>query len=293
VAARTLLERGGLAIVDYRCEARLRERPRVERHSAFSLSYVRTGSFGYRVRGATFEMVPGSIVLGGPGDEYECTHDHVCGDRCLSVQLQPELVEALGVSPRWWRLGRLPPIAGLVVLAERTCAAAAGENGLAADEEGLRFAARFAALASGATPAPVRATPRDRRRAVEATEWLDGHLHQPIDLPLAAAAAGLSPFHFLRVFSAVVGVTPHQYVVRSRLRRAARLLTGTTRAITDIAFEVGFGDLSNFVRTFHRAAGMPPRRFRDSARVAPRGARPWHRAAADRRRAGRQPRDPA
>src|SRR4029450_5363553 len=77
---------------------------------------------------------------------------------------------------------------------------------------------------------------------------------------------GLSSFHFLRVFSAVVGVTPHQYLVRSRLRHAARLLADEDRAVTDIAFDVGFADLSNFVRTFHRAAGVSPRAFRHAAR---------------------------
>jgi len=64
----------------------------------------------------------------------------------------------------------------------------------------------------------------------------------------------------------VLGVTPHQYLVRARLRRAAKLLADDTRSITSIAFDVGFGDLSNFVRTFHRAAGVSPRRFRDAAR---------------------------
>jgi AraC family transcriptional regulator len=50
------------------------------------------------------------------------------------------------------------------------------------------------------------------------------------------------------------------------LRRAARLLADNSLAITDIAFDVGFGDLSNFVRTFHRAAGVSPRRFRQAAK---------------------------
>jgi AraC-like DNA-binding protein len=54
--------------------------------------------------------------------------------------------------------------------------------------------------------------------------------------------------------------------MRARLRRAARLLTEEERSITDIAFEVGFGDLSNFVRTFHRVARLSPRQFRKLAR---------------------------
>jgi AraC-like DNA-binding protein len=64
----------------------------------------------------------------------------------------------------------------------------------------------------------------------------------------------------------VIGVTPHQYLVRSRLRHAARRLADEESSITDIAFDVGFGDLSNFVRTFHRAAGVSPRGFRQASR---------------------------
>ena len=77
--------------------------------------------------------------------------------------------------------------------------------------------------------------------------------------------AGLSSFHFLRLFKEVLGVTPHQYLVRSRLRHAARRLADSTQSVTDIAFDVGFADLSNFVRTFHRAAGVSPSGFRRTA----------------------------
>ena len=54
--------------------------------------------------------------------------------------------------------------------------------------------------------------------------------------------------------------------MRGRLRAAARLLADDDRPITDVALAAGFADLSNFVRTFHRAAGVSPRRFRRAAR---------------------------
>jgi AraC-like DNA-binding protein len=102
---------------------------------------------------------------------------------------------------------------------------------------------------------------------VEAALWIDANAPEPICLDSIAAKAGLSPFHFLRLFAKVLGVTPHQYLVRARLRHAARLLADHARSITDVAFDVGFGDLSNFVRTFHRAAGVSPRKFRQAARA--------------------------
>jgi len=130
----------------------------------------------------------------------------------------------------------------------------------------MLVAARFVDVVSGARRRSPQPAPRDRRRAVEAALRMDARSREPIDLESAAKAAGLSPFHFLRVFANVLGVTPHQYVVRSRLRHAARLLSESALPITGIALDVGFNDLSNFVNAFRRAAGVSPRRFRQAAR---------------------------
>ena len=91
--AATVLRRGALSVIDYRCDAGPADTPFVECHSAFSISYVRAGSFGYRVGGRTFELVAGSLLVGHPGDEYVCTHDHVHGDECLSIHLAPEIAD--------------------------------------------------------------------------------------------------------------------------------------------------------------------------------------------------------
>jgi AraC family transcriptional regulator len=64
----------------------------------------------------------------------------------------------------------------------------------------------------------------------------------------------------------VIGVTPHQYLIRTRLRRALRLLGESERSVTDVALDVGFGDVSNFVRTFHRTIGLSPGTFRKALR---------------------------
>ena len=69
------------------------------------------------------------------------------------------------------------------------------------------------------------------------------------------------------MFAAALGVTPHQYLLRSRLRRAARQLVEDDRSITEVALDCGFADLSNFVRSFRRAAGASPRAFRRAARA--------------------------
>ena len=267
MASRTLIEREALAVYDYRCEARPGDRPFAELHDRYSVAYVRKGSFGYRVGTRAFELVAGSILIGRPGDEYICTHDHhVCGDECLSFQLAPDLAEAVGIKPRTWQSGALPPVPGIVVVGELAQAAAAGSSQAGLDEVGLMLVARYLDLMSDSKQDAASAAARDRRRAVEAALWIDANAHEEVGLEDAAGVAGLSPFHFLRVFREVLGVTPHQYLVRCRLRHAARLLADDVRPITDVALDVGFADLSNFVRTFHKAAGVSPRRFRQAAR---------------------------
>jgi AraC family transcriptional regulator len=56
MTATTILQRATISVIDYRCDAHLNDAPVVELHDGFSVSYVRKGSFGYRARGAAFEL---------------------------------------------------------------------------------------------------------------------------------------------------------------------------------------------------------------------------------------------
>ena len=262
----TLLERPSISVSDFRCTAGPGDKPFAEQHRCHSISYVRKGSFGLHCRGRFSELVAGSVLIGHPGDEYTCTHEHVCGDECLSFFLAPELVDAIGDSPSAWQVGTVPPLSELVVLGELAQAAADGSSDIGLDEIGQVLASRFVEVASGSTRKAGPEAARDRRRAVETALWIDANSHRRINLDDAADQAGISPFHFLRLFSRTLGVTPHQYLVRSRLRHAARRLADDDSPVTDIAYDVGFEDLSNFVRTFGRAAGASPLKFRQASR---------------------------
>jgi AraC-like DNA-binding protein len=206
-------------------------------------------------------------MVGRPGDEYVATHEHhECGDECLSICLSGAFVDALGAERANWRMVCMPPTPKMMTLGALAPAAVEGRSRVGVDEAAMLFASAFVDLASGKTPAPPDCAARDRRRAVEAALWIEAHSSEPVDLEAAARQAGLSAFHFLRVFSRALGVTPHQYLVHSRLRRAATLLCEKDIPVTEVALEVGFGDLSNFVRTFRRAAGVSPRAFRRAAK---------------------------
>lgn len=274
--ATTLVRGETVSVVDFVCSAGPADKPYVEMHDSYRVAYVRKGSFGCRAHGRSFELVAGALLVGRPGREYMCTHEHHgAGDECLSVQLSDELAASLDGGKSIWDAVCVPPVPQLMVLGELAQAAAEGRTDVGADEAGLLLAAKFVEISSQSSKQKFfgsKTTELDRKRAVEAALWLDAHAAQSVALEDAARQAGLSPFHFLRLFAKVLGVTPHQYLVRSRLRHAARLLAedaeagGTARSITDIAFDAGFADLSNFVRTFRRAAGVSPRGFRRAAK---------------------------
>src|ERR1700731_986843 len=144
--ATILLQRQFISVSDFRCSPGPDEAPFVERHGCPSVSYVRKGSFGCHSRGRFFELVAGSILVGHPGDEYVCTHDHVIGDECLSFFLDPELVETIGDRREVWQTGWVPPLSELMVRGELAQTAAAGNSDVGLDEVGHLFASRFVDL---------------------------------------------------------------------------------------------------------------------------------------------------
>jgi AraC family transcriptional regulator len=265
--ATAIFEGESIALFDYRCTAGPADRPYVEVRDTHSLSYVRSGSFGCRTLGDEHELVAGAVLVVRPGREYMATHEHHgCGDQCLSIRLSPALADSLG---EVWRLARVPPLPQLMVLGELVQAAVEGRTGIGIDEAALLFTMKTGAIASGGMSGDLKVKPRERQKAVEAALWLEANAARPVSLEGAAREAGLSPFHFLRLFTKVTGVTPHQYLVRTRLRRAARLLSREELPVTEVALDCGFADLSNFVRTFKRVAGMSPGKFRKKFQERP------------------------
>jgi len=82
-----------------------------------------------------------------------------------------------------------------------------------------------------------------------------------------AREAGISPFHFIRQFEAVFGVTPHQFRIHSRLERARLLLAQGHHSVTDVCLEVGFSSLGSFSDLFARRVGMAPSAYQRKART--------------------------
>jgi AraC-like DNA-binding protein len=248
-------------------------RPQPEQFHSPSISIVRSGAFGIRSEHGPQLLASGFVLLGNPGQAYEAFHEHEGGDRCLVFEFtdaSEPLIDGLrrGAGRRPFALNVLPPharVEALRLLAEESLAAGAPHFGL----EELSIALLHAVLQQAGRglerpPPKARGDVRLRERIHAAIEVLERCGHEELHLGDVAESVGLSAFHFLRLFKQQTGISPYQYLVRLRIRRAMQLLRGSSRPVTDIAFLVGFGDLSNFNHMFKREVGCSPRRFRNA-----------------------------
>ena len=99
------------------------------------------------------------------------------------------------------------------------------------------------------------------KRLCRARDLLRVWDEEPLSIRAVALECGLTPFHFIRLFKACFGETPHQYRSRAQIERAKHLLVMTDLSITDVSMEVGFSSLGSFSNLFRRRTGMSPSQF--------------------------------
>ena len=100
------------------------------------------------------------------------------------------------------------------------------------------------------------------RRLHFVREYMLANLDQEATIADLARIAALSPWHFLRTFRKVFGITPHAWWTQQRLKKAAALIAGSDRSITDISLDVGFQSLSAFSTLFRKQYHASPRAYR-------------------------------
>lgn len=105
------------------------------------------------------------------------------------------------------------------------------------------------------------------RRLCHARDLLQEIDEQRPSIADVASRVQISPFHFIRQFAAVFGLTPHQFRIQTRLDRAKLLLAEGNHSVTDVCLEVGFDSLGSFSDLFTRRVGTPPSVYQRSARL--------------------------
>jgi AraC family transcriptional regulator len=227
---------------------------------------VKSGSANGGIRNEL--MTPGSLLLGNAGQSFEVSHDHAAGDRCLSFQFAPEYFERIasdaGVKKgdRGFRLLRLPPLRELSSLIARARAALEYSADTPWEELSVELAAATVRVERGISSRTENAPPSAIARVTRSVRAIERRPDGALGLGGLAREAGLSPYHFLRTFERLTGITPHQYVRRACLRDAASRLAAEREKVLDIALDCGFGDVSNFNRAFRNEFGASPLKWK-------------------------------
>jgi AraC family transcriptional regulator len=263
-ATRNILASGpGWQVSDVICTSGPQDRPFEERHAGISIAAVTEGTFQYRSQQGSALLVPGALLLGNAGACFECGHEHAPGDRCLAFHMTPAFLESAGVPVRAFTVPSLPPLPQSVALLAAAEAARDDDDGETFEELALRLAGAIASLLAPARRQRQRPSLRDEKRITVAVRRIEREAHRPLSLAALARDAGMSRYHFLRTFAKLTGMTPHQFVLRTRLSRAAVRLRRSSDAVSAIAFDAGFNDLSTFNRRFRRLIGVNPLAYRN------------------------------
>jgi AraC-like DNA-binding protein len=274
---RVLARGDGWVVEDLICASGPQDPIFEERHSGISIAMVLAGTFQYR--GSPYKgsanggirnelMTPGSLLLGNAGQNFEVGHEHAAGDRCLSFHLAPEYFERIacdaGVkkSERGFRTLRLPPLRELSSLIARARGGLEYSADTPWEELSVKLAAATVRAERGISSRAENPSSSTVARVTRSVRAIERRPDGALGLVALAREAGLSPYHFLRTFERLTGITPHQYVRRARLRDAAARLASNGAKVLDIAYDCGFGDVSNFNHAFLNEFGASPLKWK-------------------------------
>lgn len=225
-----------------------------------SINFVERGSFHLRLGGELILLSPEKLLLARRNLPLRFRHaEGAPTDVCTSVRFHEEtLTEELED-----RKETVVPLTNRLTYLRWRLHRFTEEGRDPIEVEGV--AGDLVAALATTDPTPRRRLREGRlvryaRLVDRARELMSSRHSERISLRLLARDAGLSPFHFARIFRELEGTPPHRYLSGVRLRCAARLLRDGA-SVTEACFASGFENLSHFIRMFSRRFGSTPSRF--------------------------------
>ncbi len=245
-----------------------------------TIIFTTHGSWRFQSLRENASIHPGMVVLGRTGQHYRCHHTEVVPqDRHLSLSFNELMVrDLMSRYPPDARPRTLEEVAFPCTVISRTTVAItqlqrslltevtnhAPGSCLKVDLLAMDLLVEISRTFGDAPEGPSPEEWRLRRRVDAARDYMMAHITEEVDLAALARVAGLSPYHFGRMFKAHVGLAPHQFLIRLRIEQAARLLKSSNWSVTQICYEAGFRSLSHFITTFRKHTGVSPSRYRST-----------------------------
>jgi AraC family transcriptional regulator len=226
-----------------------------------AVTFVQSGSFTLLEGKTSWTFRPGDVLLSTPGTVRRYRHFEECpSDVCLSICFTPETVEdAFGASP--WPSP--PPLITRGPATEFACSsiqlALASLDRLWIEELAFHCMLAFNSD-SWVRPVQTSVNAAHAHRIRAAMQLMSEGLAQRCSLTSISRTVGMSPFHFARTFSGLVGLSPHQYLLRLRLRHSATMLRQGA-SVTTAALSSGFDNPAHFSRSFRRRFGINPSKY--------------------------------
>jgi AraC family transcriptional regulator len=221
------------------------------------INIVERGWFRLGFGKLSWTLGQGSVFLSRPGDVYSYSHmPHLEPDACLSLRY---IVTPDDLAESFERLALAVPITNRLAFLRLQLLSGSVTD----DPESLdMLACDFLDATQTAQNDRVRKyRPQQLKwyadRVCAAREAMEVNPADRHSLAQLASSVAMSPFLFARIFRELVGVPPHKYLVRLRLKRG-HLLLESGMSVTDVCYAVGFNNLSHFIRTFGAYFGVLP-----------------------------------
>jgi AraC-like DNA-binding protein len=232
-------------------------------HHKFCIGVVEQGTRKISLAGAS-EIIPeNAMFVINPGISHTCGslckegngYAIICVDVGKMEDITCQISEKAQTVPHIDKL--LPPETELVSKTRRFFSLLEDEDSTLLRESLLISILSMLIVRHAESPPRVRKVDAQHGAINRAREFISAHFDERLTLEDLSRAAGLSPFHFQRLFLKHTGMAPHDYLIRCRVKNAGRLLL-EGRGIARVAVDTGFVDQSHFTRVFKRIIGITP-----------------------------------
>jgi len=260
-------------ITDYKCSCINCELSEPEYNDSFCISFIRNGFFEYQVFRHQYDAHIGRILLSKPGYEHRARHIDNHPDIVTVFEFRNSFFETMKEQYRstaGWFLENNDLHALLVTSSAETdylhdyifrLLQSAQAHALEIDELVISLLEKIFKLMR--SNEEIRSFPDKFRQlhlgTIErAVEYMQKHFSENISLEQVSGYCFVSPFHFSRIFKAILKTSPHKYLLQIRLTHAKILLTTTARPVSDIAFDCGFNSVEHFATAYRQQFRMSP-----------------------------------
>ncbi len=235
-------------------------------HEEYSFGVTLTGRQDFYSSGAFHRSQPGNVIVFNPGEVHDGRSgvEDTLHYRMLYIhptQLEPMLQSAGVEQSRDFQVDDtllLDQHLRQSILTMGSLITGHNNTTLEQESELYQIAARIAQLRGKF--APNQLARKTDRLLIQARDYIQDNLLEDLSLDEISREAKLSKYHFLRMFRQQFGITPHQYILNSRISRARDALE-TGASLDDVVFDYGFTDLSHFNRRFKPIFGMTPKQY--------------------------------